>query len=778
MNRAARNMQRLKTQLASRAFPVAALLCLCLIPGVPLAVDRDVAAGQPDSRNRSGNDYPEQPTIVLICADDLDWDVLASDWPVGGERDGDQPVRFPNLKSMADEGLVFTNFNITTPVCAPSRASLLSGQYAHRHGVRVNQPGAEISNGFRGGFAPYGRSRDVALPLQKLGYETCFVGKYVHDGFEPDEKKNETWRQVIPRGWDRFHVCLGALYDDFWVVDSADGIPLQVKGNYRTDYEVARVIEYLEAGDRASKPRFVCWLAIAPHDPSTGFNSNAARHRGLYDREEPPSLLRKTGRSGLNLPQELEFLPAELDEDHKAYIRQKWRERLAATKALDEGVGRIRNHLARQGRLDNTLFVFTSDHGFRLGEHGHIGKRLPYDRITRVPLIVSGKGTRKGQCNELVANIDIAPTLLDLAGHATGSLNPELAEMDGLSFAGLLGDRGESAGMNRDGVLLENWEMEGAFTGRMPATWTAWRTRDSVYTEWATGGREYYDLASDPEQLDNRWSRLSAEEQESLSAALRNSRPSDSPPLLAIVHQQWSPLSELSQNIRFRSIVFSGFAECSRGVASVQLEITDEKTGRFWNGNQWSLELHRVEARLASPGSLISAWSYELQVPESALINPEIAPESQLRVSATASDRNGKTASWTHSALIKVTTRDPETWIDPPANDIRSCQPMMISGQACGVNKVDKVRLVIHNKDTDQFWDGGVWVDERASVDAEIEPQENGKRVNWHYKFEGSSPHRVFFGARALEKQYYDITVAWFELGPAPSNPAAAGNPK
>lgn len=729
----------------------------------------------PAAENPSRHATVRPPTIVLICADDLDWNVFSTIGPGELSGDGDIPIRFPNLRTIAEAGLVFTNFNVTTPVCAPSRASLLSGQYAHRHNVRVNQPGAEISNGFPGGFGPYGRNRDVSRPLQAAGYETCFVGKYVHDGFQPDPGKKETWRQVFPDGWDHFHACLGSRYYDFWTVDSTDAVARKVPVNYRTDHEVDKVIEYLDKSSPSAAPQFVCWLPVAPHDPTEGFVSYAPRHKGLYEEEEPPSLSGKTGRSGLDLPGELATLPAELDEDQKSFIRRRWRERLAATLALDEGIGRIRNHLEKQGRLDDTLFIFTSDHGFRLGEHGHIGKRLPYDRITRVPLIVSGKGIRRGRCNELVANIDIAPTLLELAGVQPDST---AREMDGVSFARLLGENGESLHLEREGILLENWEMEGAFTGRLPSTWTSWRTRDSVYTEWATGGREYYDLANDPEQLDNRWSQLAPDIRKKLSDALRHARPTDPPPLVATVSQRWKPLSEARQNIRFRSLEMTGFAESSQGVASVQLEITDEKSGKFWNGSDWLTDPCRDDATLASPQSLITAWQYELQVPENVALSMNAGPESTIRVAVHVNGADGQTASWTSPDAIAVTTQDPETWINPPPADIQTCQPMMITGEARGIEKIDQVKLVIQDKVNGLYWDGYIWIDELIAVNCEIEPSTNASTVTWRYEFGGSSPNRVFFGARALEKKNFDVTVAWFELGPVPKNAAAAGEPK
>ena len=144
--------------------------------------------------------------------------------------------------------------------------------------------------------------------------------------------------------------------------------------------------------------------------------------------------------------------PGEFSPDELKHINEHWQDRLRAIKALDEKIGEIKAALKKANELDNTIFIFTADHGFEMGDHGHIGKRLPFDRVTRVPFLVSGKGIKHGKsCDQLLANIDIAPTLLELVGH---EVPPNI---DGRSFANLIDDPVAALSPPRDAIMIENW---------------------------------------------------------------------------------------------------------------------------------------------------------------------------------------------------------------------------------------------------------------------------------------------------------------------------------
>ena len=162
-------------------------------------------------------------------------------------------------------------------------------------------------------------------------------------------------------------------------------------------------------------------------------------------------------------------------------------------KALDERIADVRKALEETGQLKNTIFIFTSDHGYELGAHRHDGKRFPYDRITKVPFIVCGKGVQRGAtCDQLLGNIDIAPTLVKLAG---GNVPKNI---DGRAFGNLFDNPTCNLDPPRNAIMIENWELETARGMVIDALYCAMRTHKHIYTEWGNGAREYYDIEADP----------------------------------------------------------------------------------------------------------------------------------------------------------------------------------------------------------------------------------------------------------------------------------------
>ena len=124
------------------------------------------------------------PNLVLIYTDDIDCESVFFDWKQSS-KDPNFPVHSPNLKRLADEGMSFTNFHVTTPVCGPSRACLYSGNYAHRNNVRVNDPTSKFALGFSGGYDEFNRTDEIGHWMKAAGYRTAFVGKYMHHHFVP-----------------------------------------------------------------------------------------------------------------------------------------------------------------------------------------------------------------------------------------------------------------------------------------------------------------------------------------------------------------------------------------------------------------------------------------------------------------------------------------------------------------------------------------------------------------------------------------------------------------
>src|SRR6266542_3321168 len=375
-----------------------------------------------------------RPNIVFILVDDLRWDALC----VAGHPF----VKTPNIDRIAKEGVTFRNTFVTTPLCSPSRASFLTGQYAHKHNIVGNEK-PQILNPLSFKLTTF------PMLLQRAGYETAYIGKW-HMGNDD-----------APRpGFDRWVSFKGqGVYND--PVINFDGKAEKVPG-YMTDLLSDHAVEFVKR--RRAKP-FMLYLAHkAIHGPFTP----AERHKDLYadqaikrapnaqDMLEGKPMLRRTvgerpaARPGGGPNGEL--------------IRNQMR----CLTAIDEGVGRLLKVLEETAQLDNTVIIFTSDNGYFWGEHGLGDKRAAYEESIRVPLFVrypkmikpSGAGATREQA---ALTVDIAPTLLELAGA------PIPKEMHGRSLAPLF--KGDSPKW-RDAFLTEYFAEE-----RFPniASWRAVR---------------------------------------------------------------------------------------------------------------------------------------------------------------------------------------------------------------------------------------------------------------------------------------------------------------
>ncbi len=405
-----------------------------------------------------------RPNIVFILVDDLRWDALG----VAGHPF----VKTPNIDRIAKEGVTFRNTFVTTPLCSPSRASFLTGQYAHKHNIVGNEK-PQILNPLSFKLTTF------PMLLQRAGYETAYIGKW-HMGNDD-----------APRpGFDRWVSFKGqGVYND--QVINFDGKAEKVPG-YMTDLLSDHAVEFVKR--RRAKP-FMLYLAHkAIHGPFTP----AERHKDLYadqaikrapnaqDMLEGKPMLRRTvgerpaARPGGGPNGEL--------------IRNQMR----CLTAIDEGVGRLLKVLEETAQLDNTVIIFTSDNGYFWGEHGLGDKRAAYEESIRVPLFVrypkmikpSGAGATREQA---ALNVDIAPTLLELAGA------PIPKEMHGRSLAPLF--KGDSPKW-RDAFLTEYFAEE-----RFPniASWRAVRATRWKYIHYTEleGADELYDLKADPGEMKN-----------------------------------------------------------------------------------------------------------------------------------------------------------------------------------------------------------------------------------------------------------------------------------
>lgn len=414
----------------------------------------------------------ERPNVLLILTDDQRAGTLAG---------------MPNVMSeLVGQGTTYPNAFVPTSWCCPSRASLLSGKFAHNSGVWEN--GTSSAWGAWSAFAYGGEEADtIATRLDGAGYRTGLFGKYLNDTVA----KGTDYR---PAGWDEWDAFLGGNYSRYRL--SSDKEPVRKDRKYLTDALAQKTLDFIESTP-ADTPFFAYFSPFAPHYPfDPGPYEGQTRKAGLLD----------DVMSGAGYPS-----PATNQADMSAYPRwmQKlqptdlWHDRgrkLTPPMTLDEvierqadtlmgvdaAVGRMIDSLRESGRLDNTLIVFVSDNGYAWGEHRLQGKNTPYDVSVRVPLVMRYDGTLEaGAVDERIvaANVDVHATILDIAGVKPGRIDGQSA---------LTSDR--------DGLVMEAMRWAGYF-GR-PA-YCGFRTADRLYVRYTTGEEELYDYAGDPHELVN-----------------------------------------------------------------------------------------------------------------------------------------------------------------------------------------------------------------------------------------------------------------------------------
>jgi N-acetylglucosamine-6-sulfatase len=418
-----------------------------------------------------------RPNIVLIVVDDLRFDDIGAA--------GHPFVNTPNIDRLAQEGARFLNAFATTPLCSPSRASILTGLYAHRHGIVDNTDRSAASHA----LATFPQA------LQRKGYETAFIGKW-HMG------NDETQRP----GFDYWVAMKGQGQANDPLLNE-NGRSAVVRG-YVTDIFTERALDFL--GRRRERPFFLELAHKALHpdllqrdDGSVvpigeGRFVAAERHRTLYARDPLPR------RSNYAVPPRgkpaLERRIGELPPLGAATVTsdETIRDRLRMLAGVDESLGRILEALAAKGVLDDTVVLLTGDNGYFYGEHGlSEERRLAYEESIRLPLLVRyppvvAAGSTPTQ---MALTIDLAPTLLELAGVA-----PEEA-LDGRSLLGVL--KGPVADWRRS--FLIEYTSDTVFPRIHHMGYEAVRTERHKYVRFRelTGMDELYDLEKDPYELRN-----------------------------------------------------------------------------------------------------------------------------------------------------------------------------------------------------------------------------------------------------------------------------------
>lgn len=415
------------------------------------------------------NDASEKPNILCVLGEGLRWDEFSSA--------GNKILHTPNMDRIGREGCTFHNGFVVNALCLPSRATTLTGMYSHNTGAVSNVEG-KIS-------PQYPLVSDL---LQKAGYETAFLGKSHIEGALQDHY------------WDYYFGFVGQA--DYYRPRITEGVrgkygpETLYAGEYVDTLLTRKAVEWLK--QKREKPFCMFLWFYAPHAPfyrpkdmvndlnGVSIPTPSTFNEDLKDYPGKPRAVaeadNKIGYSevGNDDPRSLE----ELVKDHYAGVEDN-----------DRNVGAVLQELERQGSLNRTAILLSSDHGFFLGEHHFYDKRLMYEPSIRVPMMVRYPGHIKPatSSDEMVLNLDLAPTMLSIAGL------PVPAEMQGKSILPLAEGK---AGPWRKDWLYEYYEYPG-YENVRPCRGV--RTERYKYIEFFIEPKEYelYDLKNDPEERDN-----------------------------------------------------------------------------------------------------------------------------------------------------------------------------------------------------------------------------------------------------------------------------------
>ena len=439
-------------------------LCAALAAVATLALPA-AAGAQPDSR----------PNIVFIMTDDQTRESLRVMRTVQGAIGG--------------QGTTFERAFATFPLCCPSRATALTGQYPHNHGVIHNA-------GPNGGYQRLNHANALPVWLRNAGYRTIQLGRYLN-GYGVQRAPTD-----VPAGWSDWHSTVDPTTFHYrnWLMNdngSVRGYPDR-PGEHQTDFFARRAVELIEAAAPAAQPFFLHLTFPAPHsghprepdDPDRSTPHPALRHRNAFANEplpRPPNF----NEADVSDKPAVTYDRDPLSPEQIAGITENYQQELESLLSVDEAVAHVIAALERSGELGNTLIVFTSDNGFMHGEHRWPGEKVvAYEPSIRVPLVMRGPGIPAGRRERrMVANVDLVPTLLDAANARAGRV------MDGRSLFQLVSDPGAEWGRE---ILLEN----GYGANRVPG-YRAIRNERFLYVAHRTGDRELYDLERDPYQLQN-----------------------------------------------------------------------------------------------------------------------------------------------------------------------------------------------------------------------------------------------------------------------------------
>ena len=428
-------------------------------------------SGRPAASPGQAAAIPATPNVVVIETDDQTVESMRVMHNVNSLI-GDHGVRFQNN---------FVNFSL----CCPSRATFLTGQYEHNHGVTDN-------SGPTGGFQRFESlhgNNNLAVWLQDSGYYTAMIGKYL-TGFPQNSP--------VPPGWTEWHAVVqgSSLVYNYTLNENGTLVDYgQDPSDFLQDVLTSKAVGLINRRAPKSQPFFLWLTYTAPHETGPDPNPNppsdcsgaakpAPRDAHAFDSEPLPRPPNFNEADVSDKPAAMRSHPV-MNATQIANTQRRYRCALESLPSVDEGVQKVVNALSANGELNNTLVVFTSDNGYFNGQHRlFLIKRHIYEESIRVPLQMRGPGIPPGvNVGALSINADLAPTIVDVANAHPGLV------MDGRSLIPVA--QNPSIEQGRE-LLIEE------------PTFEAVRTQRYMYAEHDSGEKELYDLQKDPFELQSR----------------------------------------------------------------------------------------------------------------------------------------------------------------------------------------------------------------------------------------------------------------------------------
>ena len=437
-----------------------------------------------------------RPNIVTVMLDDVD---LAA-------------IKYmPTVQKLRKRGVTFQRHTASYSLCCPSRSTYLTGQYAHNHGIRGNFPPY-------GGYANLNKDETLPVWLEKSGYATAHLGKYLN-GYNANADLETSG---VPKGWTEWYGAVDPTtyyYNNFFL--NMNGVQTFFgtgDKNYQTDVLTGLALDFIGRRAPSDQPFFLDVSYLASHfefrpgtDPTEAGNLEggidneptlgvppvpASRHKDMFKGYKVPRVPSYNEPDVSDKPKFVKDQPL-MTQAQMDYIDHWYARRLESLQAADEGLAKIVQLLKSTGEWKNTYIVFTSDNGYQMGEHRiWLNKVDNYEPSTRLPLVILGPKVKHGaKVRDWTSNVDIHATILKMAGaKRPGATFP----LDGIPLTKYLKHPRRKVGR----VVVH--EAYNTFGAKAEPDWQGIRVGRWKWIEYAAGERELYDVLNDPYELDNR----------------------------------------------------------------------------------------------------------------------------------------------------------------------------------------------------------------------------------------------------------------------------------